>query len=219
MLYMSITKKIAAKTRKKLAPWRKGKHWAPRLWRVKRIPYQGHEPMLGGSSRRGLTIHNEGVDRPCNRDHAWLAHFVNNKRIPYHALWCPHCGWWCQLIPFDRAARSMVGGSVQSNGASANRAGIVNVQICVVSYGYRDFTKSSPMKRAWVLAEILDHYQIPSKPRDTWGAGARRSLEGWARGGVQGHQHGPHDDHTDPGSIDARKLIRVAREQQRGLGG
>ena len=187
--------------------------WLPRGWAAK-IPAPIIEPMSGNHPRRGLTLHNEGVDRECRRHHVIdLAHYTNHRRINYTAIWCPICGQWAQTAPLHKAARSMVGGAVWKN-ASANKAGTVHVQICVAGFGSRDFTRS-PLKGAWVLAEIMDRADIPWRARKTWGPTANRDIEAWMRGGVQGHQHGPRDDHTDPGRIDVAHLFRVARRQQR----
>jgi hypothetical protein len=188
--------------------------WLPGRW-VTKIPAPVTEPMTRNHPRRGLTLHNEGVDRECTKGHvANLAHYVNHKRINYHFVWCPTCGDWAQLAPLDKAARSMVGGPVWK-GASANKAGTINVQVCVAGFGYRDFTDRPRLRRAWVLAEIMDEARIPWKARATWGGDAGRGIDAWMRGGIQGHQHGPSDDHTDPGPINIERLVKVARLQQK----
>ena len=84
----------------------------------------------------------------------------------------------------------------------------------MAGFGSRDFT-AGEMRGAWVLAEIMDRARIPAKARKTWGSGASRAVSAWMRGGIQGHQHGPLDDHTDPGSIDVERLVRVARRQRK----
>ena len=186
--------------------------WLPTKW-VKRMPAQDWEPMARNHPRRGLTLHNEGVDRNCTPGHVTsLSQYVLHRRLFYHFVWCPVCGEWAQLIPLDAAARSMVGGSVYG-GASANKAGIVNVQVCVAGYGSRDFTDRKRLRGAWVLAAIMFRARIPWKARKTWGPGAQRGTGAWMRGGIQGHQHGPNDDHTDPGRIDVQRLMREARRQ------
>jgi hypothetical protein len=119
------------------------------------------------------------------------------------------------MISFQNSARSMVGGGYNgSNGWSANKFGTRNIQVCVAGFGYKDFTKTR-LRNAWVLAEIMDAHSIPWHARKTWGSGASRKGELWNHGGIQGHQHGPNDDHTDPGEIDAKKLMRVMRVQQK----
>ena len=188
--------------------------WLPKRWGVQRVTAQFWEPMTGNHPRRGLTLHNEGVDRDCTPGHVHdLARYVVARSIQYHLVWCPVCGKWAQTTPLTAAARSQVGGSVY-RGASANKAGTLNVQVCVAGFGSRDFTAKSPMRGAWLLAELLDRYRIPWRARATWGSGASRSVSAWMRGGVQGHQHGPCDDHTDPGRIDVARLFREARRQQ-----
>lgn len=191
---------------------RKHQSWLPKQW-AKRHKYYGSETH-DSCSRKGLTIHNEGVDGACTPGHVYnLAAYVVMMRIPYHAIWCPRCGVWVQIISFNRAARSMVGGAVAPCGNSANKHG-QNIQVCIADYGYRDFTKTQ-LKNAWVLAEILDAHNIPWRARKTWSADASRRNDLWNRGGIQGHQHGPNDDHTDPNSIDAHKLLSEAKRQQK----
>lgn len=192
---------------------RRGKKWLPSKW-SSRVPAHIVEPMSRNTPRRGLTLHNEGVDRDCTPGHVVaLARYVVARNINYHAVWCPRCGKWAQCAPFTAAARSMVGGAVIGS-ASANKAGTVNVQVCVAGYGSRDFTKSD-LRGAWVLAEIMDAHRIPWRARKVWGPAASRSVGSWLRSGVHGHQHGPLDDHTDPGSIDPAVLFRAARRQQK----
>lgn len=192
---------------------RRGKKWLPKGWAA-RVPASLVEPMAGNHPRRGLTLHNEGVDRECSPGHVVaLARYVVQRQINYHAVWCPRCGQWAQCAPLTAAARSMVGGPVW-NGASANKAGQRNIQICVAAYGYRDFTRT-PLRGAWVIAEIMDAHQIPWRARKVWGNGASRSVRSWMHSGIHGHQHGPRDDHTDPSDIDIRKLMREARRQQK----
>ena len=190
--------------------------WLPRGWAAK-IPAPVIEPMTGNHPRRGLTLHNEGVDRDCRRGHVTdLAHYVNHRRINYTAIWCPVCGQWAQLAPLDKAARSMVGTPIW-RGASANKTGTVHVQVAVAGFGRRDFTDTQ-LRRAWVLAEIMDRARIPWRARAVWGPDAGRGLQPWLAGGVQGHQHGPADDHTDPGRIHVARLFREAKRQQRRRG-
>jgi len=186
---------------------RKNRKWLGK--KIKKVKYPNPEPMAGGS-RRGLTFHNEGVDRKCGGSgtHWWLAKYVNNKRIPYHFIWCPHCGDIIQLIACDKAARSMKGGDVDGRGNSANKAGAVNIQVCVASYGKRPFT-GSPMKNAAVFGRLADSWGIKHRLRSKWGPGVSRKKAIWAKGGIQGHCHGPHDDHVDPMAINPKKLSRA----------
>ena len=183
-------------------------NWLPRKW-AKRIPYSSPEAM-GGGERRGLTIHNEGVKRKCNKNHDWLAKYVNDKRIPYHALWCPQCGYWCQMIPFNKAARSMKGGDVDGKGHSANKAGKINVQICIIGDDGKGDISKGRLKNAWVIAEIIDKKKIKKFIR----TGNGRGKKAWMKGGVQGHKNGPYDDHTDPGNLNTKRLIERAYKQQ-----
>lgn len=207
--------------RNRLRHLRRGARWLKRDW-AKRIPYRYAVRMMGGSRRRGVTLHDEGERRRCNGRHDWLAEYVNSRNVPYHALWCGSCGYWAQLIPFHKAAYSLKGGAIAPNGASANKFGRRNIQICLVGVANgrdgmgKKFT-DGPMVRAWVLAEIMDAHKIPWRARKVWGAGSSRSLKSWKVSGVHGHQHSParYEDHTDPGDIDVEKLFRVARHQQR----
>ncbi len=187
--------------------------WLPKRW-AKRVRARSWEPMSGNHPRRGLTLHNEGIDRKCAPGHVTdLARYVVARNIFYHLVWCPVCGNWAQIAPMHAAARSMVGGSVWE-GMSANKAGTVNAQVCVAGYGSRDFTETK-MRNAWVLAEIMDRARIPWRARKTWGPEASRNTEAWMRGGVQGHRHGPLDDHVDPGRIKVDVLMREAKRQQK----
>lgn len=190
--------------------------WLRKEW-AQRVPYHGSEPMMGGVERRGLTVHSEGVERRCAKGHGWLPDYVNDKGIPYSACWCGTCGYWAQMIDFRRAARALKGGAIVGNGASANKAGQVNIQVMLIGEAdAAEFTRG-PMKRAWVLAEIMDAHRIPWRARATWGAGASRDRGAWLRSGVHGHQHSPapYEDHTDPGRLNVEALFREARHQQR----
>lgn len=190
--------------------------WLPPHW-ADRIEYRASEPMMGGVERRGVTLHSEGVERDCAKGHGWLPRYVNDRHIPYHACWCGWCGYWAQMIPFHRAAKSLKGGAIVGNGASANKAGQRNIQIMLIGEAdAHEFTRER-MKRAWILAEIMDAHRIPWRARATWGPGASRARGTWLRSGVHGHQHSPapYEDHTDPGRLNVPALFREARRQQR----
>lgn len=174
---------------------------------------------MSGGTRRGLTVHDEGATRsPSERkkDITWLADYVNQRRISYHLLYNPDTGQWIQMIPFDHAARSMKGGDVDGRGASANRAGRYNIQVCLAGYNVSHGGPKPNWKRAknlWVFALLMERYDIPNKVRSKWGSNAGRGKSTWMKGGVQGHVHGPHDDHTDPGVIDVEEMLRQSRRQ------
>jgi len=212
---------MLGRIRNRLRHLRRNARWLKNDW-AKRIPYRGAERMAGGSTRRGLTLHDEGVARRCDGRHDWLGQYVNDQGVPYHLLWCGTCGYWAQLISLRKAARSLKGGAIAPNGASANKFGKRNIQVCLVGVANgRDGTgkkfTDGPMVRAWVLAEIMDSHRIPWRARKVWGSGASRSQKSWKVSGVHGHQHSPapEEDHTDPGDINVEKLFRVARHQQR----
>jgi hypothetical protein len=176
---------------------------------------------MAGGTRRGITIHDEGATRNASGrkgDVTWLAQYVNGRRISYHLLYNPDTGQWIQMIPFTHAARSMMGGDVDGRGNSANRAGTYNIQVCLAGYNASHGGPKPDWKKAknlWVFAELVDHYKIPKKVRSEWGSKAGRSKKAWMVGGFQGHRHGPHDDHTDPGDIDVKGMMREARRQQK----
>lgn len=201
---------------------RRNRRRLPRRWAfVRHVPYAGSEPMMGGVDRRGVTIHDEGVAHPCHGTHTGLAEYVNSRGISYHLLWCPRCGQWVQMIPLHHAARSLKGGAILPNGASVNKAGQRNIQICLVGYANGvdergEPVSASPMRNAWVLAEIMDAHDIPWRVRRRWGAGASRSLRAWLHSGVHGHQHSPApgETHTDPGSLDITAVLAEARRQR-----
>ena len=198
-----------------------GQLWLPEGW-AKQIKYRSPEPMMGGSDRRGLTMHDEGVVRKCDKRHDWLPKYVNDAGIPYHACWCGTCGYWAQMISFKNAARSLKGGAIAPNGASANKFGERNIQVMLIGHangkgpGGKKFT-DGPMKNAWILAEIMNSHKIPYRARKNWGPDASRNLAAWKISGVHGHQHSPapYENHTDPGNLDVEKLFREARAQQR----
>ena len=201
---------------------RRNQLWLPKDW-AHRIRFDDPEPMRGGSNRLGLTFHDEGVKRKCNGDHGWLPHYLNEDvGIPYHSCWCGTCGYWSQSIAFNNAALALKGGAIARNGASANKFGHRNIQICLIGiangHDYRGhkFT-TGPMVKAWVLAEIMDAHKIPWRARKNWGRDASRGLAAWKVSGVHGHQHSPapYEDHTDPGNLDVEKLFREAKAQQR----
>ena len=198
----------------------KNASWLPPHW-GDRVEYRGSEPMMGGVQRRGLTLHSEGVERDCAKGHGWLPRYVNDRNIPYSLCWCGMCGYWGQMVAMTRAARSLKGGAIVGNGASANKAGQRNIQIMLIGEAdAHEFTRE-PMKRAWILAEIMDAHDIPWRARKTWGPGASRDRKAWLRSGVHGHEHSPapYEDHTDPGRLDVDKLFREAKRQQRGRRG
>ena len=204
-----------------MRPLRRNQLWLPTDW-ARHIKYRNPEPMAGGD-RQGLTMHDEGEKRKCNRSHGWLAKYVNEEiGYPYHCLWCGQCGYWAQMISFKNAARSLKGGAIARNGASANKFGERNIQIRLVGisnghdYQGKRFT-DGPMKNAWVLAEIMDAHKIPWRARKNWGSDSSRSLKAWKVSGVHGHQHSPAPDenHTDPGNLNVEKLFREAKAQQR----
>jgi hypothetical protein len=170
-----------------------------------KVAYSGAEPMAGGP-RRGLTIHNEGVARRCDGGAhvVVLARYANGQRIPYHLIWCPVCGRFAQCIAFGKAARSMKGGDVDGRGNSANKSGTVNIQVCVAGMANSPLT-NTPMKGVEVLGELCDAWGIPHTIRSKWGPGSPRDRAKWMAGGIQGHCHGPNDDHTDM-PLDPAKL-------------
>lgn len=180
----------------------------------------GAEPMAGGD-RRGITVHDEGQTRSAAQrrgDITWLADYTNARRISYHLDYNPDTGQWIQMIPFNYAARSMVGGDVDGRGNSANKAGRYNIQICLAGYNVSHGGPKPNWKKAknlWVLAELIDRYRIPLRVRSQWGGKASRSRKAWMAGGIQGHVHGPNDTHTDCGDVDIPEMLRQARKQQR----
>ena len=104
------------------------------------------------------------------------------------------------------------GGGRYDGGIGCNRSGTVNIQICVVGYGHKSFTRGK-RKNAWVLADLADSWDIPWKARKRWPGS--RSVKAWRKSGIHGHCHAPGNDHTDPGGIDIDKLMREARRQQK----
>jgi len=190
--------------------------WLPKEW-AHLVPYHGAENMMGGVQRRAMTMHSEGEERNCRKGHGWLPEYVNDIDIPYTAMWCGACGYWAQMISMRKAARSLKGGAIVGNGASANKAGQRNIQIMLIGEAdAHEFTRGK-MRRAWILAEIMDAHRIPWRARATWGPGASRNRAAWLRSGVHGHQHSPapYEDHTDPGRLNVDALFREARRQQR----
>ena len=99
----------------------------------------------------------------------------------------------------------MKGGDVDGRGNSANKAGAVNIQVCIASYGPGRRLTDSPMKNIEVWGRLADSRNIPHKVRKKWGPGSPRAKSKWMAGGIAGHCHGPHDDHVDH-KMNARKL-------------
>jgi hypothetical protein len=192
---------------------KKNRRWLGK--RAKKIRYSGAEPMAGGS-RRGFTWHDEGLNRKCggSGSHDWLAKYVNDKRIPYHAIYCPFCGDIIQMIDFAMAARSMVGGDVDGHGNSANKAGAVNIQVCIAGMGPGRQLTDTPMKNIEVFGALADSWGIPHRVRGKWGPGASRDRSVWMKGGIQGHCHGPNDTHVDH-KMDPKKLKAAMWPQRR----
>ena len=191
---------------------RRDANWLP--W-AEKVRYRGASPMLGGVTRRGLTLHGEGIERRCTKNHTWLLDYVNAKNVPYTAGWCGKCGYWGQMIGLRQAAMSLKGGAIVPNGASANKAGQRNIQIVLLGENdAADFTKG-PMRNAWVLAEIMDAHRIPWRARKEWGDQASRSRAAWLASGIHGHMHSPapYEDHVDPQNLHVEVLLREARRQ------
>lgn len=188
---------------------------ANRLPWAEQVRYHGAEPMAGGVTRRGITLHGEGIERRCTKNHTWLLDYVNTAGVPYTLAWCGRCGYWGQMIGMRRAARSLKGGAIVANGASANKAGQRNIQIVLLGENdAADFT-DGPMRRAWILAEIINAHNIPWRARSNWGAGASRSRTKWLASGIHGHMHSPApaEDHRDPQNLRIDVLLREARRQ------
>lgn len=192
------------------------KLWLPRSVAA-RVSYHNAEPMDKTDHRRAIILHNEGVDRPRHEregDFTWLADYVVNKRIPYHAIWNPSAGpgqpVWIQMIAFDKAARSMTG-DIIGHGVSANRWGSTAIQICVAGFGSEPFTDLKKLKGVNVLADIANSWSVPFEGRKEWGPMANRSMVAWKASGFHGHCHAPghSEDHTDPGPIDWPVLRRA----------
>ena len=193
---------------------------ANRLPWAEQVRYGGSEPMMGGVTRRGITFHGEGIERRCTKNHTWLLEYVNTAGLPYSLAWCGKCGYWGQMIGMRRAARSLKGGAIVPNGASANKAGQRNIQIVLIGENdTADFTQG-PMKNAWVLAEIMDAHRIPWRARKNWGAGASRNRAAWLASGIHGHMHSPapYENHTDPQRLHIEVLMREAKRQQKARG-
>lgn len=170
--------------------------------------------MGGGVQRVGITIHTEGVERSCpgrGHDFGWLAHFVIGKGVEYHALHCLRCNKIIQMLPFDSPARSLKGGGIVPNGASANRAGQANIQVCFVGVGPNHRYTQREYKNMRIWGKVADSWGIPHRVRKTWGGQAKRGRKSWLRSGIHGHCHSPapYENHTDPNKIDARKLRRA----------
>ena len=188
---------------------------ADRLPWAEQVRYWGSEPMAGGVERRAITMHGEGVERRCNKNHSWLLDYVNKAGVPYSLGWCGKCGYWGQMIGMRRAARSLKGGAIVPNGASANKAGQRNIQIVLLGENdTADFTHG-PMRNAWILAEIMNAHRIPWRARKEWGSKASRGRAAWLASGVHGHMHSPApaEDHRDPQNLDIERLLREARRQ------
>ena len=150
---------------------------------------------------RRITFHSEGVDRTCDGGAhvASLARYVVQQNIYYHMVYCPDCGHWAQIIPIEHAARAMKGGSVCSAGNSANRHGLLNIQICIAAYGTsaKKLPPPSKWKNTKKFKKIVDDWDINPKALDY--SKQIRSKEKWCKEGkgFAGHQHGPTDDHND----------------------
>ena len=190
---------------------------ADKLPWAQQVRYWGAEPMQGGVDRRGVTFHGEGIERKCSKNHRWLLEYVNDAGVPYTLAWCGRCGYWGQMIGMRRAARSLKGGAIVPNGASANKAGQRHIQIVLIGENdTADFTRG-PMKNAWVLAEIMDAHRIPWRARKDWGPGASRNRAAWLASGIHGHMHSPapYEDHVDPQHLHIEVLMREAKRQQK----
>ena len=188
---------------------KKRKKW---LGIAKTVKSSRRAPMAKNTKRRAITLHNEGVDRPHgDGSPVAVAEYTRREAVEYHATWNVNTGQWAQLLPFDCAARSLLNAGLDG-GIGCNRSGTVNIQICVVGYGHKSFTRGK-LKNAWVLADLADSWDIPWKARKRWPGS--RSVKAWRKSGIHGHCHAPGNDHTDPGGIDIDKLMREARRQQK----
>ena len=167
--------------------------------------------------QKRITFHNEGVDRKCDGGShvANLARYVRDKNIYYHFVYCPDCGHWAQIIPVDAAARSQVGGSVNSKcGNSANRHGKVNIQICFAGYGNKNLPNPKNWKGKSKFKKIAKEWNI--KPRAVNFNKVNRSYDQWNNKSIGWFMHGsgPRDDHHDivGNNLDWKKFKKFVLE-------
>jgi len=178
----------------------KKKNWYSGGDQSTKVKASNPSKMPGCHPNKKITLHNEGVSRQCDGgQHVInLAKYVRDKGIYYHGCYCPDCGQWAWIIPIDCAARSQVGGSVNSCGNSANRCGVINVQICFAGYGP---DKKLPNPKNWKNAKkfkkIAEGWGVPAKARNM--NKVNRSRDKWNDPSIGWHTHacGPNDDHTD----------------------
>jgi hypothetical protein len=152
---------------------------------------------------RRIVLHSEGVDRKCDGgQHVRnLANYVVSKNIYYHAIYCPDCGRYCQMIPINAAARSMTGASVCNQGNSANRHGKFVVQICIAGYGTS--AKGLPKPKNWKGAKVFKAIseEIKAPPSALNFQKTIRNMGKWNNTdkGWSAHSHAPGstEDHND----------------------
>lgn len=198
-----------------------------RRWyaRAKRIPwtrYSGQQ--MGPGNTRKMVLHAEGVYRS-DPDPVQLAHYLNSSGVgAYHliiALHGKHAGTVVQMLPADKGAYSMVGGS-SVLGWSTNRQGARCIQVCVAGVKTApDWRRLSPKaKLAWLrlIRWVKRKHGVPmTTPKGVrWDRSQRVSSQKWARrSGVFHHGCAPQNDHTDgPGEGKPLGVVRAGKRQR-----
>lgn len=117
-----------------------------------------------------------------------------------------------QHLPLDMAAYTLRGPD-NISGQSPNADSGINIQIEVIGYSadVRRWSDDEYDDLSMLCSWICDVTGVPFVcPLPFAEAGSARRL-GWSEwagtSGIVGHEHAPHNEHTDPGALDASRLI------------
>jgi len=173
-----------------------------------------YNSMARNLPHRKLVLHNEGVDRNGDGNPMDLARYVVAQGIEYHLIWNAQSGKFVQIVPFDKAAKSLLNGNIDG-GIGCNRSGTVCIQVCVQGYGHKPFT-NGPMKGANRILDIAKSWDIPIKKIGGGNPASfnspNRGVDQWHSNGFAGHSHAPHNNHSDPGQINWDEFEKAMKE-------
>lgn len=188
--------------------WMKGK-------KVTKVDAGSYNSMAKNKPHRKIILHNEGVDRNGAGNPVDLAKYVRSKGIEYHLIWNAQSGEFAQIIPFDKAAKSLLNGGIDG-GIGCNKSGTICIQICVQGYGHKPFT-DGPMKGAHRILDIAKSWDVPVKKIGGKSPASfkspTRGVDQWHSNGFGGHGHAPSNDHTDPGPITWNEFVAAMEKK------
>jgi len=132
---------------------------------------------------------------------------LRNAKSEPHILIDPLTDEAGQYFPLNRSARAL---------KSVNREGTICIQIEVVAYASKPFTRTWKPGPNWrALMRALRSWDIPDEfpggplMRTYGDSRTSRSASNWRHSGHFGHCQAPGNSHWDPGDIDTRALLAI----------